>query len=288
MAMLLHDLTITDADFQRLVQFIHKNYGIDLSKKRQLITSRLSQSLKVQGYTDFRTFLEKLLKEKDPQDLELVLNKLTTNYTYFLREKDHFTYFQKTILPELAQRHQRDKVLAIWSAGCSSGEEPYTLSIYLKEFFGPQAPQWDTRILATDISQQAMAKAKAAIYHPPADMPVDWLHRYFVPSQDHPGQYTVAPAIRDNVIFRTFNLMDPIKFRLKFDVIFCRNVMIYFDQSTRDALVRRFYDALTPGGYLFISHSESLGQTPLFRMVSPAIYRKVNASSHATQGVKKP
>lgn len=288
MAMLLHDLTITDADFQRLVQFIHKNYGIDLSKKRQLITSRLSQSLKVQGYTDFRTFLEKLFKEKDPQDLELVLNKLTTNYTYFLREKDHFTYFQKTILPELAQRHQRDKVLAIWSAGCSSGEEPYTLSIYLKEFFGPQASQWDTRILATDISQQAMAKAKAAIYHPPADMPVDWLHRYFVPSQDHPGQYTVAPAIRDNVIFRTFNLMDPIKFRLKFDVIFCRNVMIYFDQSTRDALVRRFYDALTPGGYLFISHSESLGQTPLFRMVSPAIYRKVNASSHATQGVKKP
>ena len=288
MAMLLHDLTITDADFQRLVQFIHKNYGIDLSKKRQLITSRLSQSLKVQGYTDFRTFLEKLFKEKDPQDLELVLNKLTTNYTYFLREKDHFTYFQKTILPELAQRHQRDKVLAIWSAGCSSGEEPYTLSIYLKEFFGPQASQWDTRILATDISQQAMAKAKAAIYHPPADMPVDWLHRYFVPSQDHPGQYTVAPAIRDNVIFRTFNLMDRIKFRLKFDVIFCRNVMIYFDQSTRDALVRRFYDALTPGGYLFISHSESLGQTPLFRMVSPAIYRKVNASSHATQGVKKP
>ncbi len=288
MEMLLHDLTITDADFQRLVQFIHKNYGIDLSKKRQLITSRLSQSLKVQGYTDFRTFLEKLFKEKDPQDLELVLNKLTTNYTYFLREKDHFTYFQKTILPELAQRHQRDKVLAIWSAGCSSGEEPYTLSIYLKEFFGPQAPQWDTRILATDISQQAMAKAKAAIYQPPADMPVDWLHRYFVPSKTKPGQYTVAPAIRDNVIFRTFNLMDPIKFRLKFDVIFCRNVMIYFDQSTRDALVRRFYDALTPGGYLFISHSESLGQTPLFRMVSPAIYRKVNASSHAMQGVKKP
>lgn len=288
MEMLFHGLTISDADFQRLVQFIHSNYGIDLSKKRQLITSRLSQSLKAQGYTDFRSFLEKLLDKKDPADLELVLNKLTTNYTYFLREKDHFTYFQKAILPELEKRHQRDKVLSIWSAGCSSGEEPYTLSIYLKEYFGPQASQWDTRILATDISQQAMAKAKAAIYQPPADMPSEWMHRYFVPCQAQPGQYTVAPVIRNNVIFRTFNLMSPIKFRLKFDVIFCRNVMIYFDQPTRDALVRRFYDAMTPNGYLFISHSESLGQTPLFRMVSPAIYRKVSTASHTVQGGKTP
>lgn len=274
MDMLFHDLTITDADFQRLVQFMQKNYGIDLSKKKQLITSRLSQALKLKGYRDFKSFLEHLFTTKDPQDLELVLNKLTTNYTYFLRERDHFTFFEKTVLPELAQRHRRDKVLAIWSAGCSSGEEPYTLSIYLKEFFGSQASQWDTRILATDISQQAMAKAKAGVYQPPADMPNEWLHRYFVHNPKGGTQYTVAPVIRNNVIFRTFNLMDPISFRLKFDVIFCRNVMIYFDQSTRDALVRRFYDAMTPNGYLFISHSESLGQTPLFRMVAPAVYRK--------------
>lgn len=274
MDMMFHNLTITDADFQRLVQFMQKNYGIDLSKKKQLITSRLSQSLKTRGYRDFKSFLEHLFTTKDPQDLELVLNKLTTNYTYFLREKDHFTFFQNTVLLELAQRHQRDKVLAIWSAGCSSGEEPYTLSIYLKEYFGAQASQWDTRILATDISQQAMAKAKAGVYQPPADMPNEWLHRYFVHDPKGGTQYTVAPVIRNNVIFRTFNLMDPIRFRLKFDVIFCRNVMIYFDQSTRDALVRRFYDAMTPNGYLFISHSESLGQTPLFRMVAPAVYRK--------------
>ena len=273
MDMMFHDLTITDEDFQRLVRFIHENYGIDLSKKRQLITSRLSQSLKARGYTDFKSFLEHLFTARAPQDLELVLNKLTTNYTYFLREKDHFSFFQQTVLPELAQRHQKDKVLAIWSAGCSSGEEPYTLSMCLKEYFGAQASQWDTRVLATDISQQAMAKAKEAVYQPPADMPADWLRRYFV--QDRPGtQYTVAPAIRSNVIFRTFNLMDPIRFRLKFDVIFCRNVMIYFDQATRDALVRRFYNAMLPNAYLFISHSESLGQTPLFRMVAPAVYRR--------------
>ena len=274
MDLMFHDLTITDADFQRLVRFIQEHYGIDLSKKRQLITSRLSQSLKSRGYHDFKSFLEHLFTTQDPQDLELVLNKLTTNYTYFLREKDHFTFFQQTVLPELEKRHQKDKVLAIWSAGCSSGEEPYTLSMCLKDYFGPQAKQWDTRVLATDISQQAMSKAQAAVYQPPADMPADWLRRYFI--QDVPGsQYTVAPAIRSNVIFRTFNLMDPIRFRLKFDVIFCRNVMIYFDQKTRDGLIQRFYNAMVPNAYLFISHSESLGQTPLFRMVSPAVYRRV-------------
>ena len=281
MGTLFHDITISDADFQRMVQFIHKEYGIDLSKKRQLISSRLSNALKERGYTDFHSFVEHLFHSKDPAELELVLNKLTTNYTFFLREKEHFSFFEQTVLPELERKHQRDRVLSIWSAGCSSGEEPYTLSIYLKEYFGPNARHWDTRILATDISQQAMAKAQAGIYQPPADMPPEWLKRYFTPSKTNPGDYTISPAIRNNVIFRTFNLMNPIQFRLKFDVIFCRNVMIYFDQSTRDALVRRFYDALAPHGYLFISHSESLGQTPLFRMVSPAVYRKNSAPTRS-------
>ena len=243
--MLFRDMSVSDADFQRMVRFIQDNYGIDLSKKKQLITSRLSHSLRERGYPDFSAFLDHLLKKQDPADLELVLNKLTTNYTFFMREPDHFTFFRGVILPELSRRHQKDRVLSIWSAGCSSGEEPYTLSIYLKEFFGPQASQWDTRILATDISQQALSKAKAGQYKLPADMPGEWLKRYFV-KDDATCLYTAAPQLKQNVIFRTFNLMDPIHFRLKFDVIFCRNVMIYFDQATRDALVRRFYDALHP------------------------------------------
>lgn len=270
---MFHDLTISDTDFQRLVQFMQKNYGMDLSKKRQLISSRLSNSLKERGYADFRSFLDHLFRTKDPDDLELVLDKLTTNYTFFLREKDHFTYLQEHILPELVQKHQRDKILSIWSAGCSSGEEPYTLSIYLKEFFGAHASQWDTRVLATDISHQALAKAQAGVYQVPADMPEAWLRRYFT-RDPSTGLYTVSQDIRKNVIFRPFNLMDPIRFRLKFDVIFCRNVMIYFNQATRDALVRRFYDAMYPGGYFFISHSESLNQNPLFQAVAPAVYRK--------------
>ena len=148
-----------------------------------------------------------------------------------------------------------------------------------RKFFGTQASQWDTRILATDISQQALSKAKAGQYKLPADMPGEWLKRYFV-KDDATCLYTAAPQLKQNVIFRTFNLMDPIHFRLKFDVIFCRNVMIYFDQATRDALVRRFYDALHPTGYLFISHSESLGQTRLFRTAAPAVYQKLPLGTH--------
>lgn len=273
MELFSYDFPITDEDFQRLVRFLQSSYGIDLSKKRQLISSRLTNALKERGFRDFRSFVDQLLRKRDPADLELVLNKLTTNYTFFMRERDHFDYFAQHVLPELSRLRQRDRVLSLWSAGCSSGEEPYTLSIYLKEFFGPQAAAWDTRVLATDISHQALAKAMAGVYPRPADMPDSWIRRYFTPSGTE-GEYQVSRPIRDNVIFRTFNLMDPIRFRLKFDVIFCRNVMIYFDQPTRDALVRRFADATAPGGWLFISHSESLGQNSPYSLVAPAVYRK--------------
>ena len=177
------------------------------------------------------------------------------------------------MLPELVRRHQKDKVMAIWSAGCSSGEEPYNLSIYIKEFLGAQSAQWDTRILATDISQKALTTAKKGVYELPDTIPAPWKKRYFTPV---PGgsQFMVAPDIKNNVIFQTFNLMDPIRFRRKFDVIFCRNVMIYFDQPTKDALVQRFYDATVPGGYLMISHSENLGKNNPYKTVAPSTFQK--------------
>ena len=265
---------ISNEDFHKLVQFIHSQYGIDLSQKRQLVTSRLSSLLSQKGYTEFGPFVSELLRKQDPADLELVLNRLTTNYTFFMREQEHFDFFQNTILPDLIKRHQRDKVLAIWSAGCSSGEEPYNISICIKEFLGAQAKLWDTRVLATDISQQAMAKAKRGIYDLPDTIPDHWRKRYFNKVAGSDGKYQVAPEIRNNVIFQTFNLMDPIKFRLKFDVIFCRNVMIYFDQPTKDALVRRFYDATVPGGYFLISHSENLSKNAPYRTIAPSTFQK--------------
>ena len=263
---------ISDNDFQRLVNFIKAEYGITLAEKRQLVTSRLSSMLSDQGYTNFSDFVTNLLKEKNPQKIEQLLNRLTTNYTFFMRETEHFEFFSKVVLPDLVRKHQNKKVMAIWSAGCSSGEEPYNLSMYIKDFLGPQAGLWDTRILATDISQKALATAKKGVYELPDTIPDSWRKRYFKKVEGN--HYAVSPEIRNNVIFQTFNLMDPIRFRVKFDVIFCRNVMIYFDQPTKDALVRRFYDATVPGGYLMISHSENLSKDAPYVTVAPSTFQK--------------
>ncbi len=265
-------MTISDADFRKMVNFIQSTYGIDLSQKKQLITSRLSPALKKLGYKSFGEFVNHLLDKKENDEVTLVLNKLTTNYTFFMREKEHLDYFCNNIIPEIVRRHERDKTLAIWSAGCSSGEEPYNITMFLYDYLGPRAKEWDTRILATDISAQALASARRGTYNLPDTIPADWKRKYFTPNRD--GTHTVSPAVKDNVIFQTFNLMDQIKFRRKFDVIFCRNVMIYFDQPTKDALVRRFYDATVPGGYLLISASENLSQNAPYRRLATATFQK--------------
>lgn len=265
-------MTISDADFSRLVRFVQTNYGIDLSQKRQLITGRLSAAIRQKGYASFADFINHLLKTKDETEVTLLLDKLTTNYTFFMREQDHLDYFRKTIIPEIVRRHQKDRTLAIWSAGCSSGEEPYNITMYLFDYLGAQAKNWDTRLLATDISSKALTAARRGIYELPDTIPPEWKKKYFVPQPG--GQYMVSPAVKDNVIFQTFNLMDPIRFRRKFDVIFCRNVMIYFDQPTKDALVQRFYNATVPGGYLLISYSENLSQNTPYRRLATATFQK--------------
>lgn len=268
-------LTLSQQDFLRLVQFVKKNYGIDLSKKMQLIMGRLSNTILSLGYTSFTDYIDHIISSKNPADLEVMLNKLTTNYTYFMREEAHFQFFKDTILPYLLST-KKNKVLSIWSAGCSSGEEPYTISMLIKETLGAQAALWDTRVLATDISQNALRAAKEAVYDEDSlkNLSPVWKNKYFVKTGQE-GVYSVAPSIKSNVIFQTFNLMEPIRFRLKFDVIFCRNVMIYFDQNTKDSLIQRFYEATAPGGYLLIGHSETINKekTP-YKYLMPATYRK--------------
>lgn len=265
-------MVITDADFHRMVNFVKSNYGIDLSQKRQLITGRLSPVLRKMGYQKFSDFVNHLMEKRDDEEITLLLNKLTTNYTFFMREKEHLDLFRQRIIPELVRRHQRDKVLSIWSAGCSSGEEPYNISMYLFDYLGAQAGEWDTRILATDISAKALATARQGTYELPDTIPAEWKRKYFTKNAN--GTYTVTPMVKNNVIFRSFNLMEPINFRRKFDVIFCRNVMIYFDQPTRDALVQRFYNATVPGGYLLISYSENLSPNTPYRKLATATFQK--------------
>ncbi len=267
-------MEISDADFNRMVKFVKENYGIDLRQKRQLITSRLGGTVKSRGFKNFKEYVDYLLKSGTGDDINQLLNKLTTNYTYFMRETESFDFFTKTILPQMTQKHQRDKILSIWSAGCSSGEEPYNITMYMFDCLGSQAAAWDTRILATDLSVEALTKAQRGTYELPDTLPAKWKRDYFVPSPDGKTS-TVAPKIKKNVMFRQFNLMDPIKFRRKFDVIFCRNVMIYFDQPTKDDLVKRFYEATVPGGYLIISLSENLPPSTPYKRVATSIFQKI-------------
>ena len=266
-------LLISDGDFNRMVNFVRTNYGIDLHQKRQLIQSRLTATVKDKGFSNFKEYVDYLLTKGNSEDINLLLTKLTTNYTYFQRETESFDYFVKVILPEVTKRHQRDKILSLWSAACSSGEEPYNLTMYMMNYFGSQWGAWDARMLATDLSVEALSKAQKGIYQLPDNMPAAWKKEYFRQIGDG-NRYEISPKVKKNVIFRQFNLMEPIRFKRKFDVIFCRNVMIYFDVPTKTALINRMYDATVPGGYLVISLSENLPPDTKWKRLTSAVFQK--------------
>ncbi len=267
-------MKITEEDFQRLVKFMHGNYGIDLSKKRQLIVGRLSYTIHSMGYANFKDFVDYLLRTKNAELVELVINKLTTNYTFFLREETHFKLLREKIVPEILEKRKRERNFTIWCAGCSSGEEPYTIAMTLHDALGPQIKQWRIQILATDISERALGLAKAGSYALPDDFPGNWKQRYFTADPAKPGQSLVRPEVKSLVSFRSFNLMQPVRFGMQFQVIFCRNVMIYFDQATKDALVKRFCQTQDAGGYLLIGHSETIGRNLGYQFLSPATFQK--------------
>lgn len=269
----MYMITLTDKEFLDIVQFVKSNYGIDLTKKRSLIEARMFSVLQEKGLTSFSQYFE-LIKKKDSLEITAMINKLTTNHTYFLRESAHFDFLKQIILPGITRDSNRREI-RIWSAGCSSGEEAYTTVMTIEEFLGLKKNQWDYRLLATDISHRVMNKAMEGIYSPESleKLPAAWQTRYFTKQTD--GNYLLKPEIRDQVIFKYFNLMDRFPYGKPFDVIFCRNVMIYFDQDTKNALIQKFYEVLKPGGYLFIGHSETVrrDKTP-FEYIQPSIYRK--------------
>ena len=267
---------ITDADFNKLVKFVYDNYGINLAQKRVLIEGRLCNEIKHKGFPDYHQYLESVYNDRTGTEIVALLNKLTTNHTFFMREPEHYQYMKDVILPYISSLNRPKKYVKIWSAGCSSGEEAYTTQMQMQEFFGAGASAWDTNIYASDISENVLTKAKKAIYHKDGMKNLDpaWVKRYFTPLDNE--CYQVQKTITSKVNFVTFNLMKPIpKPAVLYSIVFCRNVMIYFDMPTKVALVERFYDVVTPGGYLFIGHAESVPREQTrFQYIKPAIYRK--------------
>ncbi len=268
-------IKISDADFTRLVTFMQNKYGINLTQKRTLIEGRLSNTIQQRGFADFSSFLNMIFADKSGTEMVNLLNKLTTNHTYFMREPEHYEFMVSTALPYF-ETVKKDHKLSVWSAGCSSGEEPYTNTMQLKEYFGKKPAAWNLEVLATDISMRVMNTAKEAVYHQDSmkNLQDTWKKKYFIPQGN--DCFKVSPDVTKHVQFKTFNLMDAIPFKsYPFDIIFCRNVMIYFNQETKTALVNRFYDVLAPGGYLFIGHAESITRdSTKYQYVKPAIYKK--------------
>ncbi|MGP0587204.1 CheR family methyltransferase [Paenibacillus timonensis] len=269
-------IAITNEEFRQLSEYIRQHYGIHLKEeKRALVMGRLQQVLVSKHFSSFKEYFHYVVSDRTGEAVMTLVDKITTNHTFFMREFDHFEFLRERVLPYL-EAAVKDRDLRIWSAGCSSGEEPYTLAMLLDEYFGASKPLWDAKVLATDISAEILSKAQRGEFA--ADdlsaLPASWRMKYFnVRDREH---FTVHDKLKREVIFRKFNLMETtFPFRRKFHVIFCRNVMIYFDNPTKEALVNKFYQHLEPGGYLFIGHSESLQrETTPFKYVKPAIYRK--------------
>jgi chemotaxis protein methyltransferase CheR len=267
-------IELTDSEFEDIAQLIHENYGVLLWKKRPLVEGRLGFYIESLGFKTYREYLDFATNDPTRKEISNLLNKLTTNHTYFMREEDHFTYYRDIILPWI-DKDLKDRDLRIWSAGCSTGQEPYTLSIITQKYIAADAAAWDSRILATDISDKALRIAKTGIYTADelSTVPADWITNFFERESDR--DYRVTDRLRKSVIYKRFNLLDPFSIKKPFHTIFCRNVRIYFDTETKEKLVAKFYKALVPGGYLFIGHSESLlTMQNDFTYISPSVYRK--------------
>lgn len=267
-------MKLSENEFQKIVNFIKSNYGIDLGKKRHLIEGRLSNMIEEMGYESFDAYFSHIMGDNCGRDLTVLINRLTTNHTFFMRESEHFRFFEKEVLPFLRET-VRDRDLRIWCAGCSSGEEPYTLAMILQDYFGAEGSRWDKKLLATDINVEVLKKALDGVYtqEEAGGLREAWKQQYFTRLGD--GRIQVKECIRKEIIFRRFNLMQEFPFRRKFHAIFCRNVMIYFNQETKNRLIQKFYDSTERGGYLFIGMSEAVAKDKIpYEYVMPSVYRK--------------
>lgn len=266
---------IKDEEFWRIVTFLKQRYGIDMSQKKVIMNGRLENYIRRGGWSNFDAFMNDVEKDSTGELEKKLVNFLTTNHTYFMREFEHLEFFKKEVLPWIMKKEQRTKDMRVWCGAASSGEEPYMIAMVIRDYLGIDYSNWDARILATDISTRALSKAIAGVYNEENmhEMPFNWKRHFFNRRAD--GTYVVKDELKQGVIYRKFNLMEHFPFKRKLHTVFLRNVMIYFDEQTKRELVQKVYDSLEPGGYLFIGMTETMdkGTTP-FQLIQPSIFRK--------------
>jgi chemotaxis protein methyltransferase CheR len=266
---------LSEAQFQTVSRMVYRLCGINLKDGKQaLVRARLMKRLRALNMKSFEEYLNHIGTDSGLPELNFMIDVITTNKTSFFREPEHFQFLADKVLSEIGH----SKKLRFWTAACSSGEEAFSLAIVLRECFGDIDAR-DIKILATDISLRMLEKARKAVYNGKdtlQDVDNHLLQKYFakVSDGDFP-EYQIRDIVRNMVKIARLNLMDAWPMKGLFHVIFCRNVMIYFDRATQQRLVSRFWDFLEPGGYLFVGHSEGLSAiSHRFRYIRPAVYRK--------------
>jgi chemotaxis protein methyltransferase CheR len=269
-----YSLKLSSRQFDIISRLVYQVSGIDLHEgKEELVKARLIKRLRHLKIFGFDRYLKYLANDKSGSEIRAMVDILTTNKTNFFRESEHLDYLRDEIITGLGNDEIR-----LWSAGCSSGEEPYSIAITLCEAI-PDIGKCDIKILATDISDRMMEQARQGLYGEDTlkGMPPQLKRKYFQKAEAGIGhRYRVVPLLQSMVCFAKLNLMDEWPMRGLFDVIFCRNVMIYFDKQTQEKLVKRFWSQLRAGGYLMVGHSESLTfMAHDYRYIKPAVYQKV-------------
>lgn len=267
---------MTDAEFYRIYTFLKSRYGVDMSRKKEIIKGRLENYVRNHGYDTYQAYMDALEADSTGEMERQLVNILTTNHTYFMRESEHFDFLREEVLPYLRRKEERNRDLRIWCGAASTGEEPYTLAMLLMDFFGLEQEKWDIQILATDISTEVLSQAIRGEYSIDQiqNMPDNFKRRFFRNLPDGES-CVVTDELKKQVIYRKFNLMDEFPFRRKLHVVFLRNVMIYFDEETKREVIQKVYDVLEPGGYLFIGRTETIDKEKVpFEMVQPSIFRK--------------
>ena len=267
---------MTDEEFFRIYRLLKERYGIDMERKKEIVQGRMENYIHTSGYRNYSEYLYALSADKSGRLEQELVNILTTNHTFFMREFEHFEYLKRVVLPQLRMSEERRRDLCIWCGAASTGQEPYMLAMLLKEFFGLEHDRWDTKVLATDISMEALNYAVKGVYEREQieSLPDAWKRR-FLRTVDGGEKFEISQDIKDEVLFRKLNLMDNFPFKRRMHIVFLRNVMIYFDKETKDELIAKVYEVMEPGGYLFVGRTETIDRsnTP-FRMIQPSIFRK--------------
>ncbi|MCB2187271.1 MAG: protein-glutamate O-methyltransferase CheR [Deltaproteobacteria bacterium] len=273
---------LTDKDFAEIRTLVKAKTGINLGlHKRDLVVSRLARRLRALNLGSFRQYIQLLQDSGDDGELVNMINQITTNKTEFYRENHHFEFLRDKVLPQILENGERSgqRLVRAWSAGCSSGEEPYSLALTLGEFFRNRSG-WDVKLLATDLDTNMLLRASQGEYDEATVEPVPrpLLSRYFTRARRAEGTfYKVGPEIRSMITFRKFNLMNPTyPLKVNLDFIFCRNVLIYFESTDKLEILKKFHGVLKPAAPLFVGHSESLMMAKdLFQYLATTVYRKV-------------